>query len=166
MCTLLCCVFGDSVISVCERSKETFRNRIWSLFFCFSHLSFLAVVVDVILCCDPVLCFCGVLRFWVWGGLGGGNGKFRNCNIILGRSLFFFLVFDLKLLIDSPLSFFQFFVVSLYWAVCNFLLPPHGLVLETCSWSRSVEKIDDKELLTPNQLLSALGQKSPNPERR
>ncbi len=63
--------------------------------------------------------FCVVIRFfvfvefwfWVWGGIGRGNGKFRNCNIILGRSLFFF-AFDLKVLIDSPLSFFQFFVVS------------------------------------------------------
>jgi len=54
----------------------------------------------------------------------------------------------------------------LCWAACILLLPPHGLVLETCSGSRSVEKIDDKESLTPNRLLSALGRKSPNPERR
>jgi hypothetical protein len=54
----------------------------------------------------------------------------------------------------------------LCWAACILLLPPHGLVLETCSRSRSVEKIDDKESLTPNRLLSALGRKSPNPERR
>ncbi len=39
-------------------------------------------------------------------------------------------------------------------------------MLETCSRSKSAEKIDDKESLTPNRLLSALGRKSPNPERR
>jgi hypothetical protein len=54
----------------------------------------------------------------------------------------------------------------LCWAACILLLPPHGLVLETCSRSRSAEKIDDKESLTPNWLLSALGQKFPNPKRR
>jgi hypothetical protein len=54
----------------------------------------------------------------------------------------------------------------LCWAACILLLPPHGLVLETYSRSRSIEKMDDKESLTPNRLLGALGRKSPNPERR
>jgi hypothetical protein len=49
--------------------------------------------------------------FLLRGGTGGGNGKFRNCSVVLVEE-FAFLAFDLKLLIDSPLSFFQFFAVS------------------------------------------------------
>ncbi len=53
----------------------------------------------------------GKFLFSVGGGTRGGNGKFRNCNVVLVEE-FIFLDFDLKLPIDSPLSFFQFFAVS------------------------------------------------------
>ncbi len=104
---LLC----DSAVSVYERNKETFRDKIWSQFFFPFPLFFFWRLWQTLFCVVMWFFVSTEFVFFVWGRTGGGNGKFRNCSVVLAEE-FVFLAFDLKLLTDSPLSFFQFFAVS------------------------------------------------------
>ncbi len=107
MCTLLCSALTLLSLSVRE-TKRLFETEFEHCFFFPSF--FFGGCGDVVLCCDLVVCFCGVFvlsvrrkrrRKWKVQKL-----QCCSCGGVC------FLAFDLKLLIDSPLSFFQFFAVS------------------------------------------------------
>jgi hypothetical protein len=151
MCTLLCSALWLCRLCLREKQRDFSRQNLITIFFSFSPLLFLAVVADVVLCCDVVLCFYGVciLRVRKNRRRKWKVQKLQCCSC--GGVRFFGFWFEAADRLAAIL--FPILCCFLCCASCILLFPPHG-VLETCSRSRSVEEVDDKESLMPDRLLT------------